>query len=137
MTSLRPDVEGSQILDLPNGKYGVPDMMMHGFQNVRSGNTPAHPLQHSEKHWHENKKMMDFAMLRNLQGLHAPLKLQMELNITQKMRRLPGLGSSHVLEESLTGRDMMLDFEDIFNDPDEVPLSSQPHIQMEKRLNIL
>mgnify|MGYP002153714592 CR=1 FL=1 len=29
--------------------------------------------------------MMDFNMLRNMQGLHAPLKLQMELNITGKV----------------------------------------------------
>lgn len=35
--------------------------------------------------WHKKQRMMDFTMLRNMQGLHAPLKLQMELNITGKV----------------------------------------------------
>jgi hypothetical protein len=28
---------------------------------------------------------MDFAMLRNTQGIHMPLKLQMEKNVAQKV----------------------------------------------------
>ncbi|XP_052792202.1 proteasome maturation protein-like [Mya arenaria] len=137
MTSIRPGMEGNQTVSLPEGKYGVPDMMMHGFQNASGGNAPVHPLEFSEKNWHENRKLMDFQMLRNMQGLHAPLRLQMELNVASKMRRLPGLASSRVLENSLTGRDMLLDFEDVFNDADEMPQITQPHIQMEKKLHIL
>jgi len=30
--------------------------------------------------------MMDFAMLRNTQGLHAPLKLQMELHTAKRVK---------------------------------------------------
>ena len=31
------------------------------------------------------------------------------------MRRLPGLPSSNILEDSLSGRDELIDFDDIFN----------------------
>ncbi|KAL4230477.1 hypothetical protein ACF0H5_010859 [Mactra antiquata] len=137
MASMRPDMMGSHELKLPEGNYGVPDTMMHGFQNARSGNSSVHPLEFSEKHWHENKMKMDMSMLRNMQGLHAPLKLQMELNVCKKMRRLPGLPSSNILENSLTGRDELLDFEDIFNVPDERETPMNAHIQIEKDLKIL
>ena len=30
---------------------------------------------------------MDFAMLRNMQGMHAPLKLQMEFNTAKQVRK--------------------------------------------------
>lgn len=35
--------------------------------------------------WNENKLKMDLAMLRNMQGIHAPLKLQMELNTARQV----------------------------------------------------
>ncbi|XP_053399954.1 proteasome maturation protein-like isoform X1 [Mercenaria mercenaria] len=135
--SIRPDMEGSHQIKLPEGNFGVPDVMLHGFQNAQKGNSAVHPLEYSEKHWHENKMAMDFGMLRNIQGIHAPLRLQMEHSIVRKMKRLPGLPSSNVLEDSLTGRDEMLEFDDIFNYGDERMTLQMPHIQIEKDLKLL
>jgi proteasome maturation protein len=135
--AMRPDLEGMQEIQLPEGSLGVPDRMLYGFPKARDGNAKVHPLEHSEKYWNENKLKMDLSMLRNLQGLHAPLKLQMEHNITKKMRRLPGLPSSNILEDSLSGRDELIDFDDIFNAPEERETNMQPHLQIEKQLNLL
>lgn len=136
-SSVRPGLEGSHNVDLPKGTYGVPDMMLYGFQNVRGQNMKSHPLEHSEQHWNENKLKMDFAMLRNLQGMHAPLKLQMELNTAKQMQRLPGLPSSRLMEDTLSGRNELIDFDDIFNVPEESESMVQPHVLMEKRQHIL
>ena len=46
--------------------------------------------------WHENKMAMDFGMLRNTQGIHAPLKLQMEHSIVRKVKS-PGNAKSILL----------------------------------------
>lgn len=111
--------------------------MLHGLQPGKKMEKIVHPLEHSEKHWNENKRMMDFAMLRNTQGLHAPLKLQMELHIAKKMSRLPCLASSNIMFDTLTGRDDLLDFDDIFNSPFEAEMVGQPHLLMETREGIL
>ncbi|KAL5011390.1 hypothetical protein ScPMuIL_009941 [Solemya velum] len=135
--SVRPNPQGVQPIELPAGPHGVPDVMLHGLRNVRSETTAVHPLEYSEKHWKENKEKMDLAMLRNTQGLHGPLRLTMELNVAKQMQRLPGLPSSNIMLNTLTGRDEMIGFEDILNSPAESEMVGQPHILMEKRLNIL
>ncbi|XP_041358938.1 proteasome maturation protein-like isoform X2 [Gigantopelta aegis] len=129
-TGLRP-------VDLPAGPYGVPDIMLHGLNHAKKNRIVAHPLQYSEEHYEKNKHQLDEVMLRNLQGIHAPLRLQMERNIASKFQRLPGLTSSNVLYDTLTGKDETIDFEDIFNDPANCEKIGQPHVLMEKRLNIL
>ncbi len=35
--------------------------------------------------WHQNAQQMDFIMLRNSQGIHAPLRLQMERSTAAKV----------------------------------------------------
>jgi len=80
---------------------------------------------------------MDMSMLRNMQGLHAPLKIRMELKMARKIKRLPGLPSSNLLENSLTGRDEMIDFDDIFNVPEERETFMQPHVQLEREAHLL
>ena len=44
-------------------------------------------------------------MLRNTQGLHAPLRLAMELKSTEKIGRLPFLPSSNLMRDVILGRD--------------------------------
>ncbi|KAL3880216.1 hypothetical protein ACJMK2_032472 [Sinanodonta woodiana] len=135
--SVRPEPQGTVPIDLPEGPYGVPDKFLHGFQNARNGTMQVHPLEYSERHWEENKRKMDFMMLRNTQGLHAPLRLQMESFIVNKPQRLPGLHSSNILYDSLTGRDQLLTFEDVLSNPADSEVMGQPHAMMEKQLNIL
>lgn len=134
---MRPQARGPHTVDIPQGQYGVPDIMLHGLQPGKTMEKAVHPLEHSEKHWNENKRMMDFAMLRNTQGLHAPLKLQMELHTAKRMTRLPGLPSSNIMLDTLTGRDDMLDFDDIFNSPFEAEEVGQTHLLMEKREGLM
>ncbi len=38
--------------------------------------------------WHKNSEQMDFIMLRNSQGIHAPLRLQMERTTASKVRQI-------------------------------------------------
>lgn len=45
-------------------------------------------------------------MLRNAQGLHAPMRLAMEIKASEKIGRLPFLPSSMALRDSLLGKDI-------------------------------
>ncbi|XP_013391632.1 proteasome maturation protein [Lingula anatina] len=135
--SMRPRPEGLNSANAKGGVYGVPDVLYQGFQNVRNDLTASHPLEHSEKEWRANQEKMDFAMLRQVQGIHAPLRLQMERNFANKIGRLPCLQSSHVMLDSLTGKDEEIDYEDILNSPADSEVSGQPHMMVEKQMGLL
>ena len=44
-------------------------------------------------------------VLRNTQGLHAPMKLAMEIKAAEKVGRLPFLPSSNIMRDVLLGYD--------------------------------
>ncbi|VDI36787.1 proteasome maturation protein [Mytilus galloprovincialis] len=135
--SMRPAVRGEHTVDIPEDQYGVPNVMLHGLQPGRKLERAVHPLEYSEKHWDENKRTMDFSMLRNTQGLHAPLKLQMEIHTAKHFGRLPCLASSNTMLDSLTGRDDLINFDDIFNSPYESEMVGDAHLLLEKRQGML
>ncbi|XP_063413424.1 proteasome maturation protein-like isoform X1 [Mytilus trossulus] len=135
--SMRPAVRGEHTVDIPEDQYGVPNVMLHGLQPGRKLERAVHPLEYSEKHWDENKRTMDFSMLRNTQGLHAPLKLQMEIHTAKHFGRLPCLASSNTMLDTLTGRDDLINFDDIFNSPYESEMVGDAHLLLEKRQGML
>lgn len=80
---------------------------------------------------------MNMTILRNTQGLHAPLKLSMEMKAANKIGRLPFLPSSNLMSDVLTGRDIEMGFEDCLNLPEFREIAGQPHAMVEKSLGIL
>lgn len=48
---------------------------------------------------------MNMTMLRNTQGIHAPMRLAMELKAADKIGRLPFLPSSGLMRDVILGRD--------------------------------
>lgn len=116
--------------------YGVPDQMRTGFSNVMSGLTISHPLECTEKNFLQNQELLDFKMLRNTQGLQAPLKLQMERAVASKIQRLPCLPSSMVALDSLMGTDESIGFDDFLNVQGDLEVMSDPHLTMEYKLGL-
>ena len=86
-----------------------------GFSCVKNELLPSHPLELSEKNLQLNQDKMNFSTLRNIQGLFAPLKLQMEFKAVQQVHRLPFLPSSNLSLDILRGNDETIGFEDILN----------------------
>ncbi|EOB02863.1 Proteasome maturation protein, partial [Anas platyrhynchos] len=98
-----------------SGSFEGHDLLRRGFTSVRSELLPSHPLELSEKNFQLNQDKTNFATLRNIQGLHAPLKLQMELRAVKQAQRLPFLHSSNMAVDTLRGNDECIGFEDILN----------------------
>ncbi|NXS99491.1 POMP protein, partial [Jacana jacana] len=84
-----------------------------------------------------NQDKTNFDTLRNIQGLHAPLKLQMEFRAVKQVQRLPFLHSSNMALDTLRGNDECLSFEDILNDPSQSEVMGEPHMMMEHKLGLL
>lgn len=76
-------------------------------------------------------------MLRNTQGLHGPLRIGMELKAASKIGHLPFLPSSNVMLDSLTGKDIDIGPEDVFNTPEFREIVGQPHAVVERSLGLL
>ncbi|RZC35626.1 proteasome maturation protein, partial [Asbolus verrucosus] len=119
------------------GTFGVPEVMTNGLSSVRTNLEVSHPVELSELNYKKNQNKMNMAVLRNTQGLHAPLRIAMELKSAKKIGRLPFLSSSNVMLESLTGHDIEMDPSDIFNVPEFNEVAGFPHAVVERSLGLL
>ncbi|KAH0508260.1 Proteasome maturation protein [Microtus ochrogaster] len=135
---------GSQLKDsIPvtelsaSGSFESHDLLRKGFSCVKNELLPSHPLELSEKNFQLNQDKMNFSTLRNIQGLFAPLKLQMEFKAVQQVQRLPFLPSSNLSLDILRGNDETIGFEDILNDPSQSELMGEPHLMVEHKLGLL
>ncbi|KAB0799737.1 hypothetical protein PPYR_07627 [Photinus pyralis] len=115
---------------------GVPTLLTSGLAG-REIDADLHPLISSERNYHKNRDAMNMAILRNTQGMHAPLRLNMELLAVKKVGRLPFLPSSNAMHDALTGRDLEVWPEDLYNTAEFREMAGQPHAVVEKSLGIL
>ena len=76
-------------------------------------------------------------LLRNVQGLHAPLRIAMERTAVKKIGRLPFLPSSNIMLDVLTGKDIEIGPEDIYGIAEFNEVSGQPHAVIERSLGLL
>ncbi|KPJ01936.1 Proteasome maturation protein [Papilio xuthus] len=128
LPSLKVKPEQASECKIRDGPYGIPNPFVEGLSAAKPKLRVSHPLEASERNYYLNEEKMNMAMLRNIQGLHAPLKL---------IGRLPFLPSSNLQHEVLTGRDLDIGFEDILNIPDMCETAGQPHAVVERTLGLL
>ncbi|KAI4462517.1 proteasome maturation protein ump1 [Holotrichia oblita] len=137
LPSLKIKPEVAPAMGLQEGAYEVPNLMTAGFTSVKSNLEQGHPLLVSEKNYYKNREDLNMAMMRNTQGLHAPLRFQMECNSAKKIGHLPFLPSSNLMLDVITGRDIDIGPEDVFNTSEFRETAGQPHAITEKSLGIL
>ncbi|XP_044737284.1 proteasome maturation protein [Chrysoperla carnea] len=137
LPSLKPKGYGPENLGISEGFLGVPEVMVHGAKGARAAVEPVHPLQHALATATRHQNQLNMAILRSTQGLHAPLRIAMELKAVNQTGHLPFLPSTNVLRDSLTGRDLEIGFEDIFNTGEFREQLIQPHAMVEKKLNLI
>ncbi|XP_034950027.1 proteasome maturation protein [Chelonus insularis] len=121
--------------EISSGHYGIPNPLVDGLATNNIGSS--HPLEAAERNFHQNQLQREMTILRNVQGLHAPLRLAMELKSTENIGRLPFLPSSSVMRDILLGRDEEIGFEDVLNTPEFREQMLQPHATVEKKLGFL
>lgn len=94
---------------------GTVDHLRYGFHSLETQHLQTHPVAqlqrcHDEIQW-SNK--MD--MIRRTYGSHMAMRLATEKAILSRQRRLPGLQSSTIGLDTLTGNDLTIGFEDFLN----------------------
>ncbi|XP_071504185.1 proteasome maturation protein-like [Diadema antillarum] len=131
------DVSGTTEITLDKKNYGVPDLLAEGPTSVKQELVTSHPLEKSEKNFWKNHQEQEFANLRTVQGMHAPLRLMMERSILAQSESPDVLPSSNALSDSLTGRDCEIGFEDVLNVPGNSEAMGNPHAMYERKMGIL
>ncbi|XP_057340231.1 proteasome maturation protein [Microplitis mediator] len=127
----------AESFDMPTGSYGAPDPMIHGLANPRQNLGFNHPLEASERNFHQTRLQREMNLMRNVQGIHAPIRLAMELKAADQVGRHPFLPSSNIMRDVLLGRDEEIGFEDVLNPSEFREQMLQPHAVVEKKLRLL
>jgi len=77
-----------------NVEFDIKDKLSCGLAQVKNDMELVHPIQTSEKNFHQNRELASMEQLRKVQGLHAPLRIQMEKKLVSKAGHLPREDSS-------------------------------------------
>lgn len=81
---------------------------------------------------------MKFSTVRNIQGVFASLKMQMEFKAMQQVQHLLFIfPSSNLSLHILRGKDETTEFEDILNDPPQSELMGELHLMVGCELDLL
>lgn len=126
-------------MDQPNAstsEFGIQSVMYTGIATKKCEIESFHPLEKSEKQWNANLALREMSVLRNTQGLHAPLRTAMEKKcFSSRSLRIGGLQSSDLMQNILNGKEDEMEFADILGVyPESV---GEPHLLMEKSLKLL
>ncbi|KAK0627830.1 proteasome maturation factor UMP1-domain-containing protein [Immersiella caudata] len=111
------------------------------FDSTANSTKPisAHPLESRLKNWEATREALRMETLRRTYGMAEPIRRQMELKITRegtwKPMALGGGVRGSVHEEILSGRDEVIEWEDVFTGEDS-RASVSVHEEMERKLKI-
>lgn len=130
-------MDGTLALDMLPMKMQPHDALRLGLASLKEDAMATHPVQQiqQEHALHASAKQLD--MMRQLYGTAVPARLEIETQILSKFTRLPGLPSSKLGLEALTGELDGFSFESYLNLPSSS--DTQPpdmHSIMEARLGL-
>ncbi|KAJ8951010.1 hypothetical protein NQ318_006394 [Aromia moschata] len=137
LPSVKPKPEIPDRFGVHEGIFGTQDLMTNGLARAKCDVDTSHPLAASVQNYKAHQDRMNMSILRNTQGLHAPLRIAMELKSAKKIGRLPFLPSSNIMHDAMTGRDLEVGPEDIFNTLEFMEVVGQPHAVVERSLGLL
>ncbi|RWS22703.1 proteasome maturation protein-like isoform X2 [Leptotrombidium deliense] len=113
------------------------NVLLDGFTAPRNYVSVRHPLEKADVSFKQRADEMTFSMLKNVQGVQAPLKLLMERRAASQVGRLPFMHSSNLMLDILEGNDDVIGSEDFLNDCATPEVMGPPHLVMERKLGIL
>ncbi|KAJ3255981.1 Pre-mRNA-splicing factor [Boothiomyces macroporosus] len=116
MLKIVPEAIPEKVAQVGGSEYGVHDTFRNGFRGITNEITNKHPLETRLAMWQETQQELKYEMLRQTQGIHAPIRLKMEKMLVGNVKRIP-VGKTHNLGlDILNGTDDTIDFEDFLGD---------------------
>eukprot|EP00093_Oithona_nana_P008375 08375.XXX_306364_306747_1 [CDS] Oithona nana genome sequencing. len=117
------------------GEFGIDDKLSTGLQRQVDKQTPIHPIQMSERHYHKNQEKALAENMRKVQGLHAPLKMMYEKKAVSRVGHFPCISNrSNFQLDILEGNDDIISFNDVLGRPEDYEGMAHPHDVIDKSL---
>ncbi|KAF4572455.1 Proteasome maturation factor Ump1 [Pleurotus pulmonarius] len=131
--------EGSKsasVKDTANS-LGLHDTLQYGPRSIAAEVKTQSQIKNRLEKWEETQDNTKLNLLRNVQGLHAPMRLLMERRIVSHNPHMPGLydNDANLALDILMGRDETIEPADIFSSVD-VKQPMNLHTEMEKKRRI-
>mmetsp|Transcript_3854 Transcript_3854/g.13518 ORF Transcript_3854/g.13518 Transcript_3854/m.13518 type:complete len:149 (+) Transcript_3854:209-655(+) len=113
------------------------DSLRAGLPNLKQDATVAHPVQQIQRDAPAARVAQRVQNTTRVYGAALPAKMQIEEQILGRVGRLPGLPSSRLGLDAMTGRLDELDYSDTLGFPSERETSQvNLHVAMEHRLGL-
>ncbi|KIM84723.1 hypothetical protein PILCRDRAFT_96799 [Piloderma croceum F 1598] len=125
-TSLNKDTTNS---------FGLHDTLQYGARSIAQEVKQDGVIRQRLESWEETQDNMKLTLQRNIEGLHAPVRLLMERKIVSSNPHMPELPQSNIHLDILMGRDECLEPADFFGAIESGP-SMDIHADMEKKRRI-
>lgn len=94
---------------------GPVDHLRFGFKSLESAGNAPHPVAQLQMSSGEAEWAAKLDMVRRSYGSHLAMRLATERAMFSRPHRLPGLQSSHIGLDIVTGSDVKIDFADYLN----------------------
>ncbi|KNC81652.1 hypothetical protein SARC_06039 [Sphaeroforma arctica JP610] len=135
--TIKPSPQYSEVTKVTTGAFGVHDTLRNGQGHALSHADNAHPVELMQKQTKVSQKQLRLQMLRDVQGLHAPMRLTTERALISKpLHHMPCITTSNIALETFDNTDEFIDYTDYLNDPRDAPEMGDPHIMMEYKLKM-
>jgi len=116
------------------GSLGLHDTLQYGLRSFAT-DTSKDGFENRLSNWQETQDNLKLTMLRDLHGLHAPMRLLMERRIVSSSPHMPAMPQSNIHLDILMGRDETLDAADFFLGMESGP-PLNVHNEMERKMRL-
>ncbi|ESK98175.1 hypothetical protein Moror_354 [Moniliophthora roreri MCA 2997] len=129
-----PSSKSASVAETANS-LGLHDALQYGPRTIATEVKSEGGIKERLENWEETQDNLKLTMMRNVHGLHAPMRLLMERKIVSRNPHMPALPQTNIHLDILMGRDETIEPGDVFGEPIRVP-SLNIHSDMERKLRM-
>lgn len=119
-----------------NAEYESHDAMRYGHKNVAHDLTLGHELEEHLANFDQTQENLKMTILRHADGVHMPLRMQMEKTMLSQVRKNPVISRSNFSMDILKGRDTSISPEDFMGRADDSTDTLDIHNAMLKSVGL-
>ncbi|KAL0581411.1 hypothetical protein V5O48_000675 [Marasmius crinis-equi] len=118
-----------------SNSLGLHDTLQYGPRTIATEIKSEGGIRDRLENWEETQDNLRLTMMRNVHGLHAPMRILMERKMVTMNPHMPALPQSNIHLDILMGRDETIEAGDVFGEPIRAP-PLDIHADMEKKRRI-
>ncbi|CAL1697233.1 unnamed protein product [Somion occarium] len=119
-----------------SNSFGLHDTLRYGPRSLATEVQTTSAIKDRLENWEATQDNLKLTTLRNVYGLHAPVRLLMERKAVSYNPHMPARSTSNIHLDVLMGRDESVDCADFMMPSSELRQPLDIHAEMEKKLRM-